>query len=39
MPVMVLYPSNPEYPGIKLTELFGADEALKALKYVIKHSN
>jgi len=35
---MIIYPANPERPGVYLDGTFSADDALKALKYAIKYS-
>jgi thiol:disulfide interchange protein len=38
IPLMIIYPANPERPGVFLDGVISPEDALKALKYAIKYS-
>jgi len=38
IPLMIIYPANPERPGVYLDGTVSAPDAIKALKYAIKYS-
>ena len=35
---MIIYPANPDRPGVVMNGSISPSDALKALKYAIKHS-
>ncbi len=38
IPLMIIYPANPDRPGVFLDGLVSPADAIKALKYAIKYS-
>ena len=38
IPLMIIYPANPERPGVYLDGTVSPSDAIKALKYAIKYS-
>jgi thiol:disulfide interchange protein len=38
IPLMIIYPGNPDRPGVFLDGLVSPADAIKALKYAIKYS-
>ncbi len=38
IPLMIIYPANPDRPGVYLDGIVSPADAIKALKYAIKYS-